>query len=555
VARRKALGAVTVLVLLAIAVPALAAPEGSPRIVNGTAASEGEYPYQVFIEIDAPGGTSFCGGSLVEDRRILTAAHCTTDDFGNALPPSRFLICIGVTDLDNEDADGFNLDNCPNANRYSVLQNHVHPEYGSRGQGQSHDVAMLRLDRAASGTNIAAIRVINASESALVADGVTATITGWGNTSEGGDPPADWNLQEAEVPIVSDSTCAQHYTNFGAPSPPAQEPYDPSTMLCAGNNNKDTCQGDSGGPLVVPDGSSGRVLAGVTSWGEGCNQTDREGVYADLQAELNGWVHAGFPPQPANDDFPAALSLTGTFDSLTGQDNANATREVGEPDHAGIEGGRSLWYTWTAPASGPTSVDTCDGDFDTTIGVYTGSSVSALSEVARDDDSCLRLGGSFAQFVAQAGQTYKIAVDGYEYDSGSFDVYVELLPETTSPPPPPPGPSNNGSGDQTRPSSRVTRRRCARRTCTLLIRVSDPGGVRGMRMRSSVARLNCPRGRRGRRCRRPRSIRARQVSPGFFRVMAGGLKPGRYRFTVVAIDAAGNRQRRPTVVVLRVKRR
>jgi trypsin len=554
VARMKALVALALLVSLAIAVPAVAAQKGSPRIVNGTPASAGEYPYQVFILIDTEGlgFDSFCGGSLVQDRRILTAAHCTTNDFGAALPPSRFLICIGVTDLDNNDADGLNLDNCPNANRYSVLQNYVHPEYGSRGQGQSHDVAMLRLDRVAAGPNIGVIRIINANESSLVESDDTSTVTGWGLTSEGGSPPTDWNLREADVPIVSDPTCAQHYDNFGAPSPPAEEPYDPATMLCAGNNDKDTCQGDSGGPLAVSD-VSGRVLAGVTSWGEGCNRTDREGVYADLQAELNSWVHAGFPPQPANDDFAGPLSLTGTFDSQTGQDNGNATREVGEPHHAGIEGGRSLWYTWTAPASGPTSVDTCDGDFDTTIAVYTGASVSGLSEVARDDDSCLRLGGSFAQFVAQGGQTYRIAVDGYEYDRGSFDVYVELLPDNPPPPPPPPGPPT--TGDLTRPSSRVTRRRCARRTCTLLIRVSDPGGVRGMRMRSSVARLNCPRGRRGRRCRRPRSIRARHVSPGVFRVTAGGLKPGRYRFTVLAIDAAGNRQRRPTVVVLRVKRR
>jgi secreted trypsin-like serine protease len=560
VARGKALGAITVLVLLAIAVPALAAPEGSPRIVNGTDASEGEYPYQVFIEIDTPDGTSFCGGSLVSTTRVLTAAHCTTDDFGDPLPTGAFLICAGVTVLDNDPDDGMNLDNCPQANRFGVTSNIVHPEYGARGQGQSHDVARLELDRAATGTNMAPIRVINADEEELVEAGDTAIVTGWGNTTEGGVPPADWNLQEAEVPIVADSTCAEHYTNFGAPSPPAEEPYDPPTMICAGNNGKDTCQGDSGGPLVVTGPSNERVLAGDTSWGEGCARTDREGVYGDLQAELNAFAHGTIPPPPSNDAFASPIVLTGTFDSVTNQNNANATKEAGEPDHAGNAGGRSLWYRWTAPASGATSVDTCDGNFDTLVAVYTGNSLTrstrALSEVASDDDSCLRQGGSFAEFNAQEGQTYQIAVDGYDGDSGDFDLYVELSPgaglQPTTTPTPTPTPST--AVDSTRPSSRFIRRRCTRRSCSLTLRVNDPGGLSGMRVRASVRRLNCPRGRRGRRCRRVRSLRARQIAPGVFQIVARGLPRGRYRFTASAIDAAGNRQRRPTVVVLRKRR-
>jgi hypothetical protein len=136
---------------------------------------------------------------------------------------------------------------------------------------------------------------------------------------------------------------------------------------------------------------------------------------------------------PANDDFAGALVLNGAFAFVTAQQNLDATKEPREPNHAGNPGGHSLWYRWTAPATGPATADTCDGDFDTVIGVYTGDAVGSLTEIAADDDSCSRLGGSFAEFDAQAGQTYYIAVDGrWPGVVGSFDLYVEGAEPTTS---------------------------------------------------------------------------------------------------------------------------
>jgi secreted trypsin-like serine protease len=308
---RGALAIVAVVVLGCVA-PSAWAAEGDdpvgPRIVGGTPADPGEYPHQVFILIDPsplPDDEGYCGGSIVEDRQVLTAAHCATDNFGDELDPSAFTICAGVTDIDDNDADGLNLDNCGSENLYGVVQNEVHPDFGSRGQGISHDVAMLTVaeaDGLFDGPNMAVIRVIDAGEAALVTPGVSAIVTGWGTINEGtflnpGDPPPGWVLREADVPIVADSTCAEHYDDFGTfPGPPEEEEaYDPPTMLCAGNNGKDTCQGDSGGPLVVPGPGGERVLAGDTSWGEGCARTDREGVYGDLQAELNPWVKSRIP--------------------------------------------------------------------------------------------------------------------------------------------------------------------------------------------------------------------------------------------------------------------
>jgi Ca2+-binding RTX toxin-like protein len=150
---------------------------------------------------------------------------------------------------------------------------------------------------------------------------------------------------------------------------------------------------------------------------------------------------------PTNDNFAdAQVPNTGDTNPTHGS-NIDATKELGEPDHAGDAGGASVWYRWTSPASGTATVDTCDSPLDTLLGVYTGASVSTLTEVAGNDDGCIVGSGSFVEFQAQAGTEYRIAVDGFEGAMGEFDLYV-VPPEV---PPPPPkrcadGQDNDGDG-------------------------------------------------------------------------------------------------------------
>ncbi len=121
---------------------------------------------------------------------------------------------------------------------------------------------------------------------------------------------------------------------------------------------------------------------------------------------------------PANDDFFDALVLSGDHVSRA-DDNIDATKEPLEPNHAGNEGGASIWYSWTAPASNPVHIDSCFTSLDTLLGVYTGDSVSNLTEIASNDDGagCL---GSVVDFSAQAGTTYRIAIDGYNGAMGEI---------------------------------------------------------------------------------------------------------------------------------------
>jgi hypothetical protein len=121
---------------------------------------------------------------------------------------------------------------------------------------------------------------------------------------------------------------------------------------------------------------------------------------------------------PANDMFASAQVISGTSGTTTGS-NAGATKETGEPNHAGNAGGHSVWYAWTAPAAGTVTIDTIGSAFDTILGVYTGTSVSALTVVASNDDAGGALQSSVT-FTAAAGVTYRIAVDGYAGAAGSI---------------------------------------------------------------------------------------------------------------------------------------
>lgn len=141
--------------------------------------------------------------------------------------------------------------------------------------------------------------------------------------------------------------------------------------------------------------------------------------------------------QLANDLFASGIVVTGTNIVVTGN-SVGATRESGEPFHAGNPGGASIWWSWTAPASDPVTISTAGSSFDTILGVYTGSSVSALTTVAsNDDDPVSGALSSKTVFTAVSNQTYQIAVDGFDGASGSVRLSVQAGPPPPLPPAPP----------------------------------------------------------------------------------------------------------------------
>lgn len=119
----------------------------------------------------------------------------------------------------------------------------------------------------------------------------------------------------------------------------------------------------------------------------------------------------------ANDNFASRTQLSGVPQGVTGS-NLAASKEAGEPNHADNPGGRSIWYAWKAPFSGPVTITTAGSSFDTLLAVYTGSAVNALQLIAQNDN-VTDGNTSKVTFYAVAGTEYEIAIDGAFGDFGT----------------------------------------------------------------------------------------------------------------------------------------
>jgi hypothetical protein len=133
-------------------------------------------------------------------------------------------------------------------------------------------------------------------------------------------------------------------------------------------------------------------------------------------------------PGPSNDTFANAVSLSGNTFTVSGS-NVGATSELSEPRHAGQRGGKSVWWSWTAPSSGTLTVATTSSTFDTLLGVYTGSVVGSLARVGSNDDESRSLRTSRVTISVVAGTIYRIAVDGYGGVQGAIRLAGTFQPQ------------------------------------------------------------------------------------------------------------------------------
>ncbi len=159
------------------------------------------------------------------------------------------------------------------------------------------------------------------------------------------------------------------------------------------------------------------------------------------------------PTPPSNDNFANTDNLnasvlpnikttnaTSIVAEVTGS-NVLATKEDGEPDHAGSAASHSVWYAWTAPGTGEFSVSTAGSTFDTVLAVYTGSNLDDLTPVAANDNASDNVKTSALTFNANSGITYEIAVDGVAGATGDIALAITpVVPPVVVPPPPPASP-------------------------------------------------------------------------------------------------------------------
>ena len=242
-----------------------------PMIVGGyevdPACPNCKYEFMVSVQYNNSWGGHFCGGSLVRDDWIVTAAHCVQGE-----SPGDIKIKLGMHDLDG--TSGYEV-------RY-VDQIIIHPSYS--GNSLNNDYALLHLTIP---SNFEPIQLVTSDSHDE--EPVMSTTMGWGATQSGG-----WGsdvLLEVDVPI--DDSCGS-YSNSDITN----------NMICAGDGNggEDSCQGDSGGPLIMTNSDGEYELIGIVSWGYGCAEAQYPGVYSKIHSRLS-WFF-GYIGEPETEFVP-----------------------------------------------------------------------------------------------------------------------------------------------------------------------------------------------------------------------------------------------------------
>ena len=253
-------------------------------IVNGTLTDITQVPWQISLRID---NQHICGGSIIDEQWVLTAAHCLDD-----LPVNRMTVHAGMSN---------NLDR--NDQWSAIGQAIMHEGYNGNASA-GFDIALIRLASPfdLSGPRAQKIALASAQDftDGRVASGVLATVSGWGATSEESQVPQD-DLLSTTVPILSTAETEAAYR--------ARIANDQIGAGWFGRRNSDSCYGDSGGPLVVPDGENGFILTGVVSWGIECGSSEFPGMYTN-PAVYHDWIRSQgasfttFSPTPAPQPTP-----------------------------------------------------------------------------------------------------------------------------------------------------------------------------------------------------------------------------------------------------------
>jgi len=165
------------------------------RIVGGTDARAGDWPWQVQLDIKSSG---LCGGSLINKQWVLTAAHC----FESVTSPQQIRARAGSTKL----SEG--------GQEIAASHYFVHPGYSKDSADQRHDIALIRLQSPVTHPAARTVQLQSANlETVFASPGACAVVTGWGRTREGGS--VNPLLQQVDVPIVDTSRCASAYKAKG----------------------------------------------------------------------------------------------------------------------------------------------------------------------------------------------------------------------------------------------------------------------------------------------------------------------------------------------------
>jgi len=248
------------------------------KIVGGTKVEAGSFPWQVSLW-NTRQNKHFCGGSLVAERWVVTAAHC---------------VATGISIGDIEVRLGKLYTNKRERGREQIIRPDrikIHPQYSTVVIDYDSDVALIHLSSSAVYTDYVKPICLplrkNDADKTLLRTGRIGIITGWGGKGEGKRTLK--RMHKVKVPIVDQDLCKRAHQRYVVTS----------NMFCAGHHNGtlgDACQGDSGGPLTIEnsltlsDDDQRWVLAGIISWGDGCGRIGKYGVYTRVSVFAR-WIN------------------------------------------------------------------------------------------------------------------------------------------------------------------------------------------------------------------------------------------------------------------------
>merc|ERR1711936_51395 len=212
---------------------------GMNRIVGGTRAQRGAYPWQISLQTF---GSHSCGGSILNENWILTAAHC----FLSSPWAWSYTVVVGEHNRNVRQGSEQSID---------VAQIIKHPDYSGADPSDPHDIALIRLAKPINLNSNYANKICLPGPRDTFTSNNDCWLSGWGMTS-GTSPPAT-TLMNVKLSVPSNSDCNWRWL-FKIQD----------GMVCAGGGKVGGCRGDSGGPLVGRKGSN-YVQVGVVSWGSG----------------------------------------------------------------------------------------------------------------------------------------------------------------------------------------------------------------------------------------------------------------------------------------------
>ncbi|MEY4178173.1 MAG: hypothetical protein RLY70_1747 [Planctomycetota bacterium] len=264
-------------------------------IVGGNEVAISSAPFAVAL-LDSE-GFQYCGGSLISETHVLTAAHCKVAQ-GDLVAINRANLRSGAGEV------------------ISVAGVTTHPRFREIGRDDipNNDIAIITLSRKA--TQGSSIRPVK--HDTLTDPGKSATVVGWGQTKESGN--SSWVLRSVRVPFVSNSDANRADSYNGQVN---------RNMLAAGAMGKDSCQGDSGGPLFMKNDAGDLRQVGIVSWGNGCARRNYPGVYTRV-ANYFDWINNTMSQR----SFDAETGRTAMFSNpLLRADHLESIEAVAAADH------------------------------------------------------------------------------------------------------------------------------------------------------------------------------------------------------------------------------